>query len=29
LVYELVVLVRYKKKTETFCGMSTLAEEAV
>ena len=28
LVYEFVVLVRCKKKTEMFCSMSTLAEEA-
>ena len=28
LVYELIVLVRFKKKTATLCGMSTLAEEA-
>ena len=26
LVYEVIVLVRCKKKTEMFCGMSTLAE---
>ena len=28
LIYELIVLVRFKKKTATFCGMSTLVEEA-
>ena len=28
LVYEFVVLVRFKKKTAMFCGMSTLTEEA-
>ena len=28
LVYELVILVRCKKKTAMFCGMSTLAEDA-
>ena len=28
LVYELIVLVRFKKKTATLCGMSTLVEEA-
>ena len=28
LVYELIVLVRCKKKTAMFCGMSTLAEDA-
>ena len=27
LVFELVVLIRCKKKTEVFCGMRTLAEE--
>ena len=27
LAFELVVLIRCKKKTEMFCGMSTLAEE--
>ncbi len=28
LVYELIVLVRFKMKTAMFCGMSTLAEDA-
>ena len=28
LIYELIVLLRCKKKTAMFCGMSTLAEEA-
>ena len=28
LIYELIVLVRFKKKTATLCGMSTLVEEA-
>ena len=28
LVFEIIVLVRCKKKTAMFCGMSTLAEEA-
>ena len=28
LIYEFIVLVRFKKKTATLCGMSTLAEEA-
>ncbi len=29
LVYELVVLIRFRKKTAKLCGMSTLADEAV
>ena len=28
LVYELIILIRCKKKTAMFCGMSTLAEDA-
>ena len=28
LIYELVVLIRFRKKTALFCGMSTLAEAA-
>ena len=28
LIYELVVLIRFRKKTALFCGMSTLAESA-